>query len=49
MNFVVYECQIFDHLHRVKVFDQAVHLTHGTAGPYGRAAAVPVDAKAFVA
>jgi hypothetical protein len=30
----------------VKVFDEAVRLTHGTAGPYGRATAVPVVAKA---
>jgi hypothetical protein len=36
-------------LHEVKVFDKVAHLTHGTTRPYGRAAAVPVLAKACVA
>jgi hypothetical protein len=36
-------------LHGVKVFDQVERPTHGTAGSYGRAVAVPVVAKAFVA
>jgi hypothetical protein len=36
-------------LHGVEVFDQAVRLTHGIAGMYGWAAAVPLVAKACAA
>jgi hypothetical protein len=36
-------------LHGVRVFDKAACLTHGTAAPYGWAAAVQVVAKASVA
>jgi hypothetical protein len=35
-------------LHGMKVFDQAVHLTHGMAGPYGWDAFIPVVVKASV-